>query len=247
MSRLLMAAAAAALVAPPAPAVDLGFGLFKRKPKGEPAAAKAKQLTTTLGTSPDEAARKQAAEELRSLDPRSNPEVFPALIGALQKDPSPAVRVAAADTVGRLKPVYQPAGIVLDGVAQTDPDPKVREAAQAALFQYHLGGYVTPRGPQASGSAEPPIAARRPTPPPVATFRPITNTVGKGVFYPPTAEPPLAKGLQPAPAAKPAPAAPPPALLPQPMPPALPPIPPPAAPSVPTGPLPPVSVPPAGG
>ena len=83
MSRLLFAVAVAALSAAPAPALDLGLGLFKKKQKADPPAAKAKQFASTLGTSPDEAARKQAAEELRGLDPRSNAEVFPARMAAL--------------------------------------------------------------------------------------------------------------------------------------------------------------------
>jgi hypothetical protein len=227
VSRLAFALMASAVVAGPAPA-DFGLGLFKRKAKAEP--PKGKQHAATLSTSLDEAARKQAAEEMRGLDPRSNPDVFPALIGALQKDPSPAVRVAAAETLGKLRPVYQPAGIVLDTVAATDPAASVREAAQAALFQYHLGGYVTPTGPRTGGSAEPPLAAKPATRPGVLTFRPITNSVGRGTVFPATGEPPLAKKLGEKPAAKPAPA------VPQPMPISAPP--PVAVPSLPSGPLP---------
>ena len=238
MTRLLLVAAVAAVLAGPATARDFPFGLFKKKAKAEPTAGRAKQVSATLVGSPDEAARKQAAEELRSLDPRSNAEVFPALIGALQKDPSPAVRVAAADSVGKLKPVYQPAGMVLEAVAKADPDPAVREAAQNALFQYHLGGYTTPVGPRPATTPEPPVAAK-PTVPGAFTFRPITNVLGRGPVPTPTAEPPLAKK----PAAKPTPPAipqPMPATLPPPEPAALPSVP---APSVPSGPLPPISVP----
>ncbi len=241
MTRLLLAAAVAAVLSGPASARDFPFGLFKKKAKAEPTAGRAKQISATLVGSPDESARKQAAEELRALDPRSNAEVFPALIGALQKDPSPAVRVAAADSVGKLKPVYQPAGMVLEAVAKSDPDPAVREAAQNALFQYHLGGYTTPVGPRGVATPEPPVAVK-PTAPGAFLFRPITNVLGRGSVTQPTAEPPLAKKPA-AEAAKPIPPAIPrqmPATLPPPEPAPLPSV---SAPSVPSGPLPPISVP----
>ena len=111
-----------------------GLNIFKRRSKSDPP-AKVKQLAETLRTSPDEGKRKQAAEELREFDPRSNPDLIPALMGAVQKDPVPAVRSAAAEAIGKLKPVSQPAGLTLEAVAQADPDAAVREAAKQALWQ----------------------------------------------------------------------------------------------------------------
>lgn len=253
-----------AVSAPQAPAQ--GLNIFKRRSKSDaPPATKVKQLAENLRTSPDEGKRKQAAEDLREYDPRSNPDLIPALMAAVQKDPVPGVRATAAESIGKLKPVSQPAGLTLEAVAQADPDAGVREAAKQALWQYHLNGYRPPTtGPLAPQSSEPPLAAKpvsRPgaTPPPTASgFRPITNSVGKGLFFPQTPEPPLAKPkAAPAPAKEPAklPAVLPPpqpaSQVPQPMPPAAPAAtpstPPPAAPSVPTGPLPPISIPQAGG
>lgn len=246
--------------APQAPAQ--GLNIFKRRSKSEASpAAKVKQLAETLRASPDEGKRKQAAEDLRDYDPRSNPDLIPALTAAVQKDPVPAVRSAAAESIGKLKPVSQPAGLTLEAVAQADPDAGVREAANQALWQYHLNGYRPPTtGPLAPQSAEPPLAARpvsrpgTPAPPVASGFRPITNSVGKGLFFPQTPEPPLAKPKAPAapvkaqakvPAVLPVPQ--PAAAVPQPMPPSAPATPPPVAPSVPTGPLPPISIPQAGG
>jgi hypothetical protein len=248
-----------ALTASDAPAQ--GLGIFRRRQKSDPPASKVKQHIATLQTSTDGAKRKEAAVELRQFDPRSNTDVIPALMGALQKDPVPAVRSAAAESIGALKPVSQPAGLTLEAVAQADPDPGVREAAKQALWQYHLNGYRTPVGsPLAAQTAEPPFAAKpasRPglAPPPVpGGFRPITNAVGKGQFFPQTAEPPLAKpkGKEPAKVPTVLPPPQPAANVPQPMPPTAPATPPPAAPTVPTGPLPPISIPqapppPAGG
>ena len=194
----------------PATAGDgpLGLGLFKKRQKAPEPASRGKQLVGTLQSDPDEKKRRQAAEQLRELDPRTDGDIVPALIGTLQRDPSPAVRAEAAESIGKLRPIAQPAGIAMETALASDPDPKVREAVKSALWQYHLNGYRTPPGgnPYATQTAEPPLAAARPQPPiakaprppaprPVADtgFRPITNTVGKGVFYQPTAEPPLAK------------------------------------------------------
>jgi hypothetical protein len=192
----------------PVGAIDLGLGLFKRKSKPEPV-SRVKSLVAVLRTDPDARHRQSAATALRDFDPRTNPDVIPALIGSLQRDPSSAVRSEVAESIGKLKPVYQPAGIAMETALQSDPDAKVREAIKSALWQYHLNGYRTPPvgSPIAAQTAEPPLAALRamPTnsvaPPPrhvplvsgEPTFRPITNTIGKGVFYQPTAEPPLAQ------------------------------------------------------
>jgi len=239
----------------------LGLGLFKRKPKTDPG-TKSKQLVAILQSDPDEKKRRSAAEDLREFDPRNNPDVIPALISSLQKDPSAAVRIEAAVSIGKMKPVSQPAGIAMETAFQADPEVKVREAAQAALWQYHLNGYRTPPtgAPLASQTPEPPLAglkpgmpASRPGPKPTtpteAAFRPISNSVGKGVSFQPTVEPPLAKSKPTPtelPAPKPASAVPTPLVPPQvpsvgiPSTPMFP-TPPPA--TVPTTPIPPISVP----
>ena len=185
--------------APRADAFDFGFGLFKKKPKAEPP-TRVKQLVATLQTDPDEKARLAAAEELKSFDPRSNPEMIPALTGSLQRDPSAAVRSEAAETLGRLKPVDQATGLILETVQEADPAVTVREAAKAALWQYHLNGYrsATTIADSRPQTAEPPLAARRQAvavaPKQVEVgFRPITNGVGRASTYQPTGEPPLAK------------------------------------------------------
>jgi hypothetical protein len=260
---LLTAAAGLALAAPPASAVDLpNFGIFRKKPKPE-AAGKAKSLVATLQSDPDEKKRVQAAEELRSVDPRTNPDVVPALIGALQKDPSTAVRTEAVEAIGKLKPVSPSAAVAMETALQSEPDPKVREAIKAALWQYHLNGYRPPPtgGALATQTTEPPFSQPRAatvTPRPGggtadSQFRPITNSVGKGVVYPPTAEPPLAKPKPPAaPKSEPRTVLPPtPSILPPPLPATAVPEPmaaKPSGPAVPSGapmPLPTIPVPPA--
>lgn len=194
----------------PAPAIDFGLGLFKRKPKAEPG-AQVKSLLDTLQSDTDEQKRLAAAIGLRNADPRTDAEVIPTLIGSLQRDPSPAVRSQAAETLGRLKPVYQHAGLALETAAQSDPAAAVREAAKAALWQYHLAGYRSlPVNPQVvPQTAEPPIAALRsapsagspqrlnaiPNPGSVPAFRPISIGMGKTATFQQTVEPPLNRDL----------------------------------------------------
>lgn len=189
------------------------LGIFRKKdpkpaePAPNPAApqgmAKAKPLIDTLQRDPDEKKRIAAAEELKDADPRGNPDVLTALAGSLKADPSPAVRSAAAKTLGEIKPVSATAGVALEQTVTTDPSDDVRKAAQAALWQYHLNGYrsagANPAYPQ---TAEPPAAKPKSkqvsvpvmAPPPAsAQPRPITQGIGKGAVYPQTVEPPLAK------------------------------------------------------
>lgn len=204
MNRTVLTLVVAGLIAPAAPAVDLGLGIFKRKPKND-SAERVKQLVATLQSDPDEKKRAAAVEELRALDARQHAEVIPTLIGSLQKDPAPAVRAEAAEALGKIKPVTQPVAIALEAVQSSDPTPAVRDAAKSALFQYHLNGYRSPNATptDTAQSSEPPFATPRPVlttipsnPVPIATeagFKPIANGVGKGVFAHQTAEPPLAK------------------------------------------------------
>jgi len=83
--------------------IDFGFGLLKRIQKKTDPATRAKELTKQLTTDPDEGKRKTAAIELRDYDPRQHPDIIPGLVAALQKDPAPAVRITAVETLNKLK------------------------------------------------------------------------------------------------------------------------------------------------
>ncbi len=210
----ILTAALAVASAQPASAFDLGLGLFKRKmqpnapssPKSD-GALKIKQLVATLQSDPDTDRRKVAAETLRTLDPRNSGEVIPTLVASLQNDPNAGVRAIAAESLGAIKSVYPTAGAALESSEKSDPDANVRAVAKAALWQYHLNGYKTPTSTSASlpsQTGEPPLAVRKPVAPVAVptspqpapadlSFRPITQGMGKGAPYQPTAEPPLAK------------------------------------------------------
>lgn len=219
MNRRLAAALAAASVAAtcsPAPAIDFGLGLFKKKkpPEAQPSPAKAdptsrvKQLIATVQSDPDVDRRKAAVGELAGHDPRTSPEVVTALVGSLTKDPSPDIRAKAAETLGGYRSVYTTAAAALETAESGDPDKGVRAAAKSALWQYGLNGYKASAGNASTQTAEPPLAkapARPTAPPPAvsaktsvngtdAAFRPITQgPAGKAAPYQQSAEPPLAK------------------------------------------------------
>jgi hypothetical protein len=157
--------ATAFVVAP----LHAGPGLFKKKT--DP--ARVSTLIETLKSDPDEKKRKSAADELGGADSRLNPEVAAVLVVALQKDPSAAVRMEAAESLGQLGQVFPVAGQTLESAAMNDSSPLVRLAAKRALWEYHLGGYRSPKGADgvATQTIEPPIAS--PTGPrPVVAFVP---------------------------------------------------------------------------
>ncbi|MBX3398983.1 MAG: HEAT repeat domain-containing protein [Gemmataceae bacterium] len=190
----------------------------KQQPGAQPEAMPAKPANpaiATLRTDRDEKDRAAAAVALRTADPRNDLDVLPTLMTSLQQDPSPTVRAAVAETIGKLKPVSAEAGATLEAVVMGDPSEAVRKAAQAALWQYHLNGYRSSAANAAvPQTAEPPLARPKtiapaapvpavltstvkpqamPAPVPAPVARPISTGIGRGAIYPQTIEPPLAK------------------------------------------------------
>jgi hypothetical protein len=70
------------------------------------------------------------------------------------------VRADAADAIGSIKVMVPIAGAALETAAESDTSPAVRDAAQQALWEYHLVGYRSTKGADgiAGQTAEPPIA-----------------------------------------------------------------------------------------
>ncbi len=216
--RCLLACALLLAVALPAPA-----GLFGKRKKPEPA-QRVPELVQILKADRDDRKRASAAEELRQYDAGQYPQIVPALVDALQGDPKPAVRTEAAHTLGKLRPVSQPAGQALEKAAGHDHSLRVRLQARTALMFYHMAGYS---GANAKKGEPPPAPGSGPG------VRPRTDEPPLGT-PPTTAEPPLAAPQptppppSPAPVAQPAPSPAPPASLYRPMPssgPAAPPVP----------------------
>jgi hypothetical protein len=192
-----------AVLALPAPA---GI-LFGKKPSKPNPAERVPELIVIVKTDKDESKRAAAAEELRQYDPAANSDIVPVLIDVLMNDAKPAVRVEAAESLGKLRPVSQEAGWALEQAKEKDSSWRVRTKAHYVLLTYQWAGYhPDPKlkdGPAITNPKDQPAekgkvvvtpAPGSPKPPSVPPIRPATGE---------TPAPPLAD-----PNAKPAPPAP---------------------------------------
>ena len=177
----------------PAPA-----GIFFGKHAKPSPAERVSRLLITMKTDANDGKRASAAKELRDFDPRAFPEIIPMLVDVLKRDPKATVRVEAAQTLGKLRPVSQEAGFALEE-ASGDPSWRVRWQARQSLRGYRLSGYRSPPRPeQAPLSNGKRSSAKREAP---------SATPKKGAVIVPkeTPPPPLADPLPAAPPSRGAP------------------------------------------
>jgi HEAT repeats len=113
-------------------------GIFGRQ-RPNPA-QRVPQLITIVKTDPSDSAREKAAAELREYDAAAFPEILAVLIDVLQHDPKAGVRVEAAQSLAKLRPVSQEAGLALEE-ATRDSSLRVRWQARSSLLGYRLSGY----------------------------------------------------------------------------------------------------------
>jgi len=184
-----------------APAARAGILFWRKKDKpaqtqqSQPAppqpSARVTELIHSLKSDPSEARRTAAAEDLRQHDIAASPEILPALLDALQRDPKPDVRAAAAHTLGRTRPVAQEVGIALEQAAANDSARQVRSQARTALNQYQRSGYRKLDGP----SLTPPPGTATTTEPPLAEPPAPRRTPGPRLAPTPAPTPPRAQPL----------------------------------------------------
>jgi hypothetical protein len=170
--------------------------IFNRKPKQDNSAEPAHDPVWVLRNDADEHHRWNAVENLSRVDLKQFPQAGPALAEALLKDSSPLVRSAAADALGRLRPMSSPIGMALEQAEDSDQSTAVRNAARRSLAAYVHAGYhpsatgapqLAPAGP--SPSAKPSIyrPASRPVLPPVQTNEPpVAKSIPTFVIPPPS-------------------------------------------------------------
>ncbi len=174
------------LLAEPAMAIDLNFGLFRKRTNNADTSMKTKQLLATVTSDKDIDHRKTAIRELKPIDPKSNADVVSTLATALAQDPSAEVRILSAEVLGSYSTVYQSAAKALEASETGDPDKGVRAAAKAALAAYAKIGYQWSASTlEAKPNNEPPLAkpsgrttttsAKLPIKPEAANFKPITQ------------------------------------------------------------------------
>ena len=178
-SRYLLTLALLPALADPAWAGIFGFG--KRSPKEGKPADRVAELIIAVKTDKDERKRADAADELRQFEPKDHPDVVPILIDVLLNDPSPSVRVNAAQSLVKLRPVSQQAGWALEQAQANDSSTRVRLQARTGLWQYHLAGYKSQKseGTVQPQTKEPPLApgptAPAPAVKPVPAPRPLPS------------------------------------------------------------------------
>src|SRR5262245_46473733 len=158
------------LVAP----AEAGLLFGRKKEKPDPK-TRVPELITTLKADKDGDKRARAAEELRQFDHAAFPEIIPALILALQTDAKPGVRVEAAQSLGRVRPVSQVVGDALEQALARDSSMRVRLQARSQLLQYQLAGYRSGKKaevPTVNSAREAPLAQPDRYPPPLTTVVP---------------------------------------------------------------------------
>jgi hypothetical protein len=132
-------------------------GIFGRRAKPKPA-VRVPELVGMVKADADDRKRASAAEELREYDAKTFPEIIPTLIDVLQTDATWGVRLEAAQSLGRMRPVSQAAGQALERAAAHDESLRVRIQARYSLTMYQLSGYRN-----TGGSKETPAPTKAPT------------------------------------------------------------------------------------
>jgi HEAT repeats len=141
-------------------------GLLRRGPRPNPA-EHVPALIKTLASDLDDRRRADAASDLKEFDPKTFPDIIPALIEALKNDSSVPVRREAANSIGKLRPISQIGGYALEQAEMNDPAIGVRAIANIHLKIWVIrDGYKKGRMPDplANQTEEPPLVDPLPRP-----------------------------------------------------------------------------------
>jgi hypothetical protein len=169
-------------------------GIFSKHTKPNPT-ERVPALVVTVRTDLDEHKRSAAAEELRQYDPTQFAEIVPTLAEVAQRDPKSGVRLEAIQSLAKLRPVSQQAGLALEQAAHDD-SMRVRMQARTLFWQYRLAGYRAGKTPEIAAPTnnihtdEPPLAPAEA--PPVTNSERVTLPAAPVVSKP---SPPLSEGV----------------------------------------------------
>ena len=142
--------------------------IFGKKPPKSPQ-ERVPELIKIIKTDGDENKRADAVEELHQYDPTQFPEIMPTLIDALLNDKKASVRVEAAHSISKLRPVSAAAGHALEKALADDPSMRVRMQIRSALLAYQWAGYRSngKKDDPLTTTKEPPLAEPQEKGPPV--------------------------------------------------------------------------------
>jgi len=136
------------------------------------------ELLALIKTDGDESKRAAAAQELRQYDAAQYPAMIPVLVEVLLSDKKPGVRAEAAQTLGKLRPISQQAGLALEQALSNDASMRVRLQARSSLLQYHWSGYhSTKKDDLAPQTKEPPLADDKT--PPLLNMTTLPSNIGR--------------------------------------------------------------------
>jgi hypothetical protein len=164
------------------------------------------ELIQTLQNDKDEFNRSAAIVELRNYDASAFPDMIPALIGAVFTDTRAGVRIDAATTLAKVRPVSQTVGEALEQAMEKDVSMRVRLQARSSLLSYQWAGYRGGKKSETPTVSAVPAPVTRPAPVPAPVPAATERRSGLGGFFLPsvrttpspagrpggTAEPPLA-------------------------------------------------------
>lgn len=150
-------------------------GIFFGKNTKPNPAERVSQLLVTLRTDADENKRTNAAKGLSEFDAKAFPQMVPLLIDALKHEQKVGVRVEVVQTLGKLRPISQEAGMAIEA-ALGDPSWRVRWQARQSLLGYRISGYRSPPKPEEVSSPAPSGSKQNANP------VPSTPAVKRGLF-----------------------------------------------------------------
>lgn len=187
-------------------------GIFGSKRGKETPDQQVQKLISILATSKNAYERADAADSLREFDTNRYPQIVPILVHSLKNDDKVIVRIEAARTLGRIRPLVPIAGDALGDAALKDSAFRVRWQARASLMVYSMAGikpgniFQTSRSPERKDEGDPKssIPVRtvpnpiRPTVPPIGvTIPPPPNTDNNDGFARPLPKGPEQVPIQP--------------------------------------------------
>ncbi len=144
-------------------------GIFFKKSKKPTPAERVPELLAQVKSDGDESKRAAAAQELRQYDPAQFPMIVPVLVEVMLTDSKPVVRAEAAQSLGKIRPISQQAGMALEQALNNDASMRVRLQARSSLLQYHWSGYRSVRKDEVvPQTKEPPLADDK-SPPIIST------------------------------------------------------------------------------
>jgi hypothetical protein len=130
-------------------------GLFaKRKAPTNPA-DQVQKLITAAQSAKEDKDRLEAVQGLREFDAVAYSGIVPVLINVLKTDKAVSVRIEAARSLGRIRPLTSSAGEALLEASLHDSALRVRWQARTSLTYYTVANV----NPRAHSSAQPPGAA----------------------------------------------------------------------------------------